>query len=434
MRILMVSDVFPPYGKGGAAWSSHALARALLARGHQVSAIVPVGGAHGTTFSDTEGVATLAMGYWAPRLPILQNYFRHERLWGTLAQVICSEARRGARPDLIHAQHVQSAPAAVLAGRALGLPVLVTVRDHWPWHYFATGLHGDRVPLPGSNWATIATELPARLGPIRGALAIAATPYMLAHMRRRVAYLAQADAVIAVSSYIAQRLAPIVPAPRIHVLPNMVDSATNDDLAATPPQMTWQGRLLLFAGKLEANKGAGLLPAIFRALQQQMPTGLPPFTLVIAGDGALRKGLQTELDALGIMTIFLDWVGHTEMLRLMAHCDLLLFPSQWGEPLSRVLLEASALGAPIIAMPTGGTADIIHDGLTGLLATTPQRFAARMAELLTDEAARKRLGSTARQMARARFDPVTLIPRYEALYASLLSPAQLASKRSKANP
>ena len=420
MRILIVSDVFPPSGKGGAAWSSHALARALLTRGHQVSAIVPIRGAHGIQFRDAEGVPTLSMGYWAPRLPILQNYFRHEQLWEKLARVICTEAHRGVRPDLIHAQHVQSAPAALLAGRRLGLPVVVTVRDHWPWHYFATGLHGDRIPLPGSNWATIVTELPARLGPVGGALAIAATPYMLAHMRRRVAYLAQADAVIAVSSYIAQRLAPIVPAPRIHVLPNMVDCATNDALAAIPPQTMWQGRLLLFAGKLEPNKGAGLLPAIFRALRQQNPPGLPPFTLVIAGDGVLRNWLKGELDALGVATIFLDWVGHTEMLRLMAHCDLLLFPSQWGEPLSRVLLEASALGAPILAMPTGGTADIVHDGLTGILAATPQRFAARMADLLTDEAARRRLGSTARQMARARFDPATLIPRYEALYTSLL--------------
>lgn len=420
MRILIVSDVFPPHGKGGAAWSSHALARALLARGHQVSAMVPVRGAQGVAFSDAEGVPTCSVGYWAPRLPILQNYFRHELLWGKLARVICTEAHRGGRPDLIHAQHLQSAPAALLAGRALGLPVLVTVRDHWPWHYFATGLHGDRIPLSGSNWATIVTELPARLGPVGGALAIAATPYMLAHMRRRVAYLAQADAVIAVSSYIAQRLAPIVPAPRIHVLPNMVDCATNDALAAIPPQVTWQGRLLLFAGKLEANKGAGLLPAIFRALRQQAHPDLPPFTLVIAGDGALRNWLKAELDALGVATIFLDWVGHTEMLRLMAHCDLLLFPSQWGEPLSRVLLEASALGAPILAMPTGGTADIVHDGLTGMLAATPQRFAARMADLLTDEVARRRLGTTARQMARANFDPATLIPRYEALYASLL--------------
>jgi glycosyltransferase involved in cell wall biosynthesis len=79
---------------------------------------------------------------------------------------------------------------------------------------------------------------------------------------------------------------------------------------------------------------------------------------------------------------FLDWIDHDEALRLMAHCDLLLFPSAWGEPLSRVLLEACACGAPVLAMPTGGTPDIIVDGENGALETTVPAFARRMVELI----------------------------------------------------
>jgi glycogen synthase len=419
MRILIPSDVFPPLGQGGAAWSSHALARALLARGHSVTAVVPVRGAAGCTRFDAAGVAGLRVGYRAPRLPVIQNYFRHERLWVPLARAIAAEARGGAMPDVIHAQHVQVAPAALLAGRTLGVPVVVTVRDHWPWHYFATGLHGDRVPYARAGWAGLASELPARQGALGGALALAALPYMLAHLRRRAAYLAQADAVIAVSAYIAQRLATLVAPERLRVLPNMVDFAANDALAAVAPATSWEGLLLLFAGKLEPNKGAGLLPAIFRALREHASPALPPFTLVVAGDGALRGQLSTELAALGLPTRMLAWADHAETLRLMARCDLLLFPSQWGEPLSRVLLEAAALGAPILAMPTGGTPDIISDGLTGALAATPEAFARRMAMLLSDAPARRRLGLAARQAARARFAADVLVPRYEALYGDL---------------
>ena len=54
-----------------------------------------------------------------------------------------------------------------------------------------------------------------------------------------------------------------------------------------------------------------------------------------------------------------------EKLRLMAGCELLLFPSAWGEPLSRVPLEAGACAAAILAMPTGGTPSIIADGVSG---------------------------------------------------------------------
>jgi glycosyltransferase involved in cell wall biosynthesis len=419
MRILFVSDVFPPHGKGGAAWSSHALARALIARGHAVSAVVPVRGARGVAPFDALGVPGVRVGYAAPRVPIVQNLFRHELLWPPLARAVVAEARRGPPPAVIHAQHVQAAPAAVIAGRALGVPVAVTVRDHWPWDYFATGLHGDRLPYGRPGWPGLATDLVARLGPLAGAAALPATPYMLGHLRRRAAYLARADAVIACSHYIAGRLRGVAPAERVHVLFHMVDVAANDALAAPPPATAWDGALLLFAGKLEPNKGAGLLPAIFRELRAVAPAGLPPFTLVLAGDGVLRPALERELGALGVPARFLDWAGHDETLRLMARCDLLLFPSLWGEPLSRVLLEAAALGAPILAMPTGGTPDIVADGDTGALAATPRAFAARLADLLRDQGARRRLGDRARAQARERFDVGALVGRYEELYRSL---------------
>ncbi|PDW03108.1 hypothetical protein CJ255_10655 [Candidatus Viridilinea mediisalina] len=370
---------------------------------------------------DGAGVPGVRVSYWAPRLPVVQNYFRHEYLWGPLAQAICTVAHAGPPPTAIHAQHVQVAPAAILAGRKLGCPVVVTVRDHWPWHYFATGLHGDQVPLPQHNWAALATDLIARLGAIGGLLALPALPYMLGHMRRRAAYLAQANAVIAVSNYIAGRLAGIVAAERLHVLPNLVDLAANEALAATPPQTTWNGKLLLFVGKLETNKGAGLLPAIFQALRKHT-TALPAFTLVIAGNGALRQQLARAMAAQAIPTHFLEWADHTETLRLMARCDLLLFPSQWGEPLSRVLLEAATLGAPILAMPTGGTPDIIEHEVTGIFAPTIESFAARLAQLLSDDATRQRLGNAARQSASQRFAVSRLIHSYEHLYTQLVLP------------
>jgi glycogen(starch) synthase len=416
MRIILPSDVFPPFGKGGAAWSSHALALALIGRGHAVTAVVPARGGRGVEPFDALGVPALRVGYGAPPLPIVQNVFRHELLWRPLARAIVAEARRGPAPDVIHAQHVQAAPAAVIAGRELGVPVAVTVRDHWPWDYFATGLHGDRLPYSRAGWPALATDLVARLGPLAGAAALPAVPYMLAHLRRRAAYLAAADAVVAVSGYIAGRLAGIVPAGRVHVLPNLVDVTAAEAAAAAPPATPWEGALLLYAGKLEPNKGAGLLPAIFRELRGLAPAGLPPFTLAVAGDGALRPRLERELVQLGVRALFLDWAGHDEVLSLMARCDLLLFPSAWGEPLSRVLLEASSLGAPILAMPTGGTPDIVADGATGALAATPRAFAARLAALLGDPAERRRLGDAARVAARERFSVDALVPRYEELY------------------
>jgi glycosyltransferase involved in cell wall biosynthesis len=429
MHILLPSDTFPPGSVGGAAWSAHALAMALAQRGYSVTAVVPTRAPFANPPAPLNGgVPTLRWPYYAPPLPFVQNYYRHERLWPRLAATLVELGRPAAaddRPLLIHAQHVQTTPAAVLAGARLGVPVVATVRDHWPWDYFATGLHGNRIPAPPrptllGQVAALLTDLVARMGALRGLLALPAIPYMLAHVRRRAALLAQADAVIAVSGYIAGRLAPLVPAERLHVIPNMVNIAQAERSAAAPLEAPVAAPFLLYIGKLERNKGAALLPAIFRALRDSGYTApLPP--LVVAGSGALRAELERDLAALGVPVQFLEWVPHDEILRLMARCTLLLFPSAWGEPLSRVLLEASALGAPIVAMPTGGTPDIVVDGESGVLAASTEQFGRAVGRLLADEGARQRLSAGARRVARQRFAVEAVLPQVEQLYQRVLA-------------
>jgi glycosyltransferase involved in cell wall biosynthesis len=447
LDVLLPSDVFPPRC-GGAGWSAHTLALALIERGHRVTAIVPRRAAPGQppaapglspALEDVLGVLTHRVDYSAPTTPFVQNYFRYEHLWPRLADAIVSAAPAQPGRAIIHAQHVQTAPAAILAGRRLGAPVVITVRDHWPWDYFNTGLHANRLPYPRQTWASLATDLVARLGPARGVLAWPAIPYMLAHVRRRQAALRQADAVIAVSDYMARRLAPLVPPGRLHVIPNMVDLAAVDTALATAQRSVPAGQpYLMFVGKLERNKGAHLLIPIFRALRARRdgswgmgnrknhrpltptPHLLIP-TLVIAGDGPLRRELERELGQLGVAVRCLDWVEHDEVLRLMAGCELLLFPSAWGEPLSRVPLEAGACGAAVLAMPTGGTPDIIADGVNGALAATPDTFARRLAGLLANPAERHALGVRARHEIERRFAKDAVIGRVEDLYRSAIA-------------
>lgn len=424
LRVLLPSDVFPPRC-GGAGWSAHALSLALLGRGHEVRAVVPRVGAAGVSESDVLGVPTVQMGYRVAPVPVLKNYTRHERLWPRLAGVLVAQAAAFGRPDaplVIHAQHVQVAPAAVLAGQQLGAPVVVTIRDHWPWDYFATGLHGNRIPHPRQTLAALATDLVARQGPLQGSLLLPLLPYMLGHLRRRQAFLRRADAVIAVSHYIADRLAEIVPADRIYVVPNMVDLSVIARKVATPPASATPGQpYMLFVGKLEHNKGAQLLPAIVRAVLHGLdapdPALLPE--LIIAGDGPLAPSLERELAALGVRVRLLAWIDHDEVLRLMAHSTVLLFPSAWGEPLSRVLLEASACGATILAMPTGGTGDVVQDGVNGALEPTPEHMARRLQALLADPAERQRLGAAIRATAEKRFAASEVVQQVERVYGNV---------------
>ena len=116
---------------------------------------------------------------------------------------------------------------------------------------------------------------------------------------------------------------------------------------------------------------------------------------------------------------FTGWVDRAEAIRWLAHAAILVFPSRGPESLSRVLIEASALGIPIAAMDTGGTTDIVEDEHTGLLSTTPAELAADVRRLLADPALGRRLGAAARVRAVERFDARAVVSRIEQLYLDL---------------
>jgi glycosyltransferase involved in cell wall biosynthesis len=87
-----------------------------------------------------------------------------------------------------------------------------------------------------------------------------------------------------------------------------------------------------------------------------------------------------------------------------------------------VLIEASALGTPIAAMDTGGTRDIIHAGLTGLLSADAAGFSRDLRTLATDARLRAALGAQARIEAHAKFSAASVVERIEQIYRGLLSP------------
>ncbi len=426
-HILLPTDVFPPEA-GGAGWSTHALARALQRRGHRVTALVPRRGPPGQRRERVADVPVVEVGYNAPRLPFVQNYYRFELLWPLLRNSIVAEALRERElAVIVHAQHAQTIPAAVLAGRELNLPVVATVRDAWPWHYFATGLLADRLPFDRQTPATVWLDLIGRLGPLRGTLAAPAIPYILQHVRQRSALLAQADAIVAVSNYMSRRLRPIVPAERLHVIPNLIDVGAAERTANQRSLVAPAEPFVLYVGKLERNKGAQLLPQILVATRR---AGVEPPLLVLAGNGVLASTLEQELRTAGLRHQLLQgWTDHDEVLRLMQRAEVVVFPSGWGEPLSRVILEASAVGACIAAMATGGTRDIVIHGESGVLVGEADQLGIALAELLTTPTLRERLRAGARRIATERFAEEVVVAQMENLYRQVHTGRAMEAQR-----
>jgi glycosyltransferase involved in cell wall biosynthesis len=243
---------------------------------------------------------------------------------------------------------------------------------------------------------------------------------MRANLRWRAARLAEADAIVAVSSVMGRDLAsrsPALAARRIEVIPNPVDLATLDAAAATPRPAAiadLAGPYAIYVGKLAFNKGVQhLMPA--------MAAARLPWPLIVVGDGPDRGALETAARGTGLAVRFTGWLDRAATLALVAHAALLVFPSHGPESLSRVLLEAGGLGIPVAAMATGGTRDVVVAGETGLLSTTPEGLAADVARLGADGDLRARLGAAARARIRTTFSTAGVVERIRALYATLLA-------------
>lgn len=411
LKIRIVTDSFPP-NCGGSGWSTWELVRGLLARGHDVDVIrTLVSDQSRVTQSSYEGVAATNIEVRAPQIPFVRNVIKNEQLWRRLAEHLV--AAQATRPvDVIHAQHVMTTVPSIRAGRRLHTPVVATVRDYWPVCYWSDLIYDPSQPklCPECSVKMMTRCVRPRAG-VASLAAWPLIPYMRANLSTKRNTLAQASAVIAVSSAIARDLqarAPVLSATSLHTIPNPIDMEALDQsfMHSSPPL---EGPYVLYAGKLATNKGVQfLLPALARARVR--------WPVVLVGDGPLRAEIEAQARQLRLDVRVTGWVSRDQVWAWMQHASLLAFPSYGPESLSRVLIEAAALGAPIAAMNTGGTADIIRDRVTGLLSDDADGFARDLHTLAGDETLRRSLSTAARADVHSRFASTSVIARIESVY------------------
>jgi glycosyltransferase involved in cell wall biosynthesis len=384
--VLLVSEVYPPRA-GGAGWSTRALGLGLQGAGHDVEVV--------TTSPGPEEDSGL---------PVKRVHAAGRKRFAVPWAL--ARALSALPADIVHAQH--SLSALGVTGGPLAGRVVVTVRDHWPVCFWSTRISRGAL-CPACGLAPMTRCVEGRV-PLRAPLSWGTIPYMRLDLRAKRAALARAGATLAVSEAIAAELRA-AGIPRVEVVPNLVDAEETRACAAGEPSVPLPERFLLFIGKLEENKGARLLiPAVAAAR-----SGLP---LVILGEGSLAREVKFEAAARDVPLVLRGWAHRDDVLRAMARATVLVFPSLWPEPLSRVLLEALALGTPVAAMDTGGTREIVGASDAALVVPDVAGLADAVARLAGDAALRRRMGEAARARAVA-FSPEVLIPRYEAVYRRL---------------
>ena len=153
---------------------------------------------------------------------------KNEFMWGDSAEYLLKQRLRDSTVDIVHAQHVMSTVPAIRAAHRADTPVVATVRDYWPVCYWSDLIYDPKSPhlCPQCSIGMLRKCVQPRGGRIGGMAAWSLIPYMRRNLKVKRTTLAAADAVIAVSSTIANDLkarAPELAATSIYTIPNPVD-------------------------------------------------------------------------------------------------------------------------------------------------------------------------------------------------------------------
>jgi glycosyltransferase involved in cell wall biosynthesis len=189
-----------------------------------------------------------------------------------------------------------------------------------------------------------------------------------------------------------------------------------------------QGPLLVMIARLTEQKGHRYLLQAFPELLNTWPQ----LCCVFVGDGELREQLHrlaVELAVEGSCR----FVGVREDIAdILAAADVVVLPSL-SEGFPFVLLEALAMGCPIVASQVNGIPEMIENHKTGLLvpARDPQALAAAIQEVLSDPAAGSKMGAEGRAVVYERFTVDHMVANTTAIFEAAMQDTGLRSSAQK---
>jgi glycogen synthase len=374
VRLLVLSNMYPPHHYGGYELSCRDVMERFEARGHQVTVLTTtmrVPGVDDPPGERDAGVRRELDFYWRDHdlvSPPVWRRFLTERA----NQRALRRAITDVRPDVVSVWNMGAMSlglvSTVIRRR---VPLLYSVCDDW-LHYGPRLDAWTRLWWPHRRWVGRAVSAVTGVPTVLPDLGASGTFCFVSERTRQF----------------AERRTPWT-FPVSTVVYSGIDR--RDFPAVDRPRARPFGWRLLYVGRIDERKGIG---TAVRAL-----TDLPDeATLDLVGSGdeselARLRDLVAELGVGDRVHFDSRVVDRARLHERYAQADVFVFPSTWDEPFGLVPLEAMACATPVVATGRGGSAEFLEDGRNCVLFTAgdPCALAGAVRRLAEDEGLRRRV-------------------------------------------
>lgn len=385
MKILMMNKYF--YLKGGAEKYFFELQDLLKRNGHD---IVPF------CMESERNLPTPHSRYFVPHVDYGGAMNPLSKIRAAARTIHYPEAERRAealicetRPDIVHVHNIyhQLTYAPLRAAKRHGIPVVMTAHDLKlvcpNYQMFCRGQVCEK--CSGGRYYN-ALRRRCGKGRLSDSLILACEMYYNRRIHDAVRYM---DAIICPSRFLRDKLeAHGIPAAKLVHVPNCLDLA---DYA--PRYGCDEEGYAVYAGRLNAEKGLHTLLGAMRLL--------PGMTLKIAGEGPERQALQIAAKKWGLSGVaFLGYLEGGALHEAIRDAGFVVAPSECYENFPYAVLEAFALGKPVVASRIGGIPELVESGVNGYLFApgNSEELAQRMEELALDPLRLREFGRNGRSL------------------------------------
>ena len=230
----------------------------------------------------------------------------------------------------------------------------------------------------------------------------------------------RADRVLAVSEVDAAALQSLVPGLQVTVVPNGIDTQAYSNFHPPMPNLQLPtsnfqlptSNFLIFTGTMDFRPNVDAVLWFARHVLPRVRAEVPDVRLFVVGQRPHRRLDVLRRDPAVVLT---GWVE--DVRPYIAQAAVCVAPLRIGGGTRLKLLEAMAMGRPVVATRLGAEGYPLADGRELLLADTPADFAARVVALLRSPERGAALGRAARAFVEEHYDWQVIVPRLEAAYA-----------------